>query len=68
MASTPSPTATSTTSFTSDSDERLVNRWRKTFGLITGVGLSEAERTIELERHHTRTCEDWKKQLMAHSK
>jgi inner membrane protease ATP23 len=59
--------STSTPSETSPEDTRTFDRWRKTFGVITGLGLSETERAREMELHHARTCEDWKKHLMNYS-
>ncbi|EIN14341.1 metalloprotease ATP23 [Punctularia strigosozonata HHB-11173 SS5] len=49
------------------SDERLFDRWRKQFGLITGLGLTAEERAHEMEKHHGRTCEKWKTFLMNYS-
>lgn len=49
------------------SDTRTFDKWRKTFGLITGLGISEAERQQEMEAYHGRTCEQWKRQLMQNS-
>jgi mitochondrial inner membrane protease ATP23 len=48
-------------------DSKTFNRWRKTFGVITGLGMTDAERAREMERHQAQTCEDWKKHLMNYS-
>jgi hypothetical protein len=59
--------ATSSSPASSQSDARIFNRWRKTFGVITGLGLSDEERAVEMQAHHIRTCEQWKRQLMNYS-
>jgi inner membrane protease ATP23 len=65
MTSTPDPTPTSTPLPAPNAeDTRTFNRWRMSFGMLTGMGISEAERAREMERHHGQTCEAWKTHLM----
>ncbi|PSS29668.1 hypothetical protein PHLCEN_2v2816 [Hermanssonia centrifuga] len=51
----------------SSSDASTFERWRRRFGVMTGVGISEQERLAGLEAHRGRTCEKWKKELMHYS-
>lgn len=51
----------------SSADQSTFERWRLTFGVITGLGVTAGERTAELERHQWRTCERWKRYLMNYS-
>ncbi|KAI0081177.1 metalloprotease ATP23 [Panus rudis PR-1116 ss-1] len=52
---------------TSSSDHSIFNRWSRKFALVTGIGVSEEERLAELQAHHGRTCEKWKRELMNYS-
>ncbi|KZT08588.1 uncharacterized protein LAESUDRAFT_43623 [Laetiporus sulphureus 93-53] len=51
----------------SDSDNSTFQRWRRTFSVITGLGVSPEQRNADLERYHSETCEKWKRELMNYS-
>lgn len=57
----------SSSSSPSSSDTSIFKRWSRTFGVITGIGMNEEERSAELEAHHGRTCEAWKREMMNYS-
>ena len=51
----------------SPSDDSTFNKWRRTFSLITGLGVTEEERLADIDAYHGRTCEKWKRELMNYS-
>ncbi|KII93094.1 hypothetical protein PLICRDRAFT_49171 [Plicaturopsis crispa FD-325 SS-3] len=51
----------------SPSETRAFDRWRKKIGVITGMGLTEEERSSEMQRMHHQTCEERKTFLMNNS-
>ncbi|KAI0375513.1 hypothetical protein BV20DRAFT_1040875 [Pilatotrama ljubarskyi] len=59
--------ATSTPSEPSTSDQSTFDRWRRKFGAITGLGATKEEREAEIEAHHHKKCEKWKRELMTYS-
>ena len=66
VMSSPESSASSSSSQSSSSNS-IFKRWSKTFGVITGIGMTEEERTAELEAHHGRTCDKWKREMMNYS-
>jgi len=54
-------------SSSSPEDSSIFKRWSRTFGLVTGIGVSETDRLSHLEEHHGRTCEKWKAEMMNYS-
>ncbi|GBE77528.1 peptidase M76 family-domain-containing protein [Sparassis latifolia] len=60
-------TSGSSGSGSSGSGTSEFERWRRKFALMTGLGGSQEERLADLEEHHHRTCEKWKRELMNYS-
>jgi len=50
----------------SNSDSTF-QQWRRKFGLVTGLGITEEERLEALQAFQHKTCEKWKKELMNYS-
>jgi len=49
------------------SETRAFERWRRKVGIITGLGVTERERRLDMEEYHGQTCEKWKETLMNYS-
>lgn len=50
-----------------ESDSRIYERWRRAFGVVTGVGLTAEQRADALADQQRRTCEKWKQELTKYS-
>ena len=50
-----------------NSDDRVLNRWRRSFGLLTGLGLTAEERADAFADQQRQVCERWKAELVKYS-
>jgi inner membrane protease ATP23 len=55
------------TDATISSETRMFDRWRRKFGVITGLGVSDEERRRDLDEFQHERCEKWKQNLMNYS-
>ena len=62
-----SMSAESSTPGPSDVDQSTFERWRRKFSMITGLGGTQEQREADMEAHHHKKCEKWKRELMTYS-